>query len=251
MLGIGYIGLYYSRGGTLKFNLFDLGYGLRLVRQSFWLMLSTIASVIYLKIDQVMLASMKSDAAVGIYAVAVRLSEVWFFFPTAFAVAVFPVLLKTRKSVQNRYQQQLQIVCDVLLYSAIALTFCIVIVAPYFVNFLFGEAYSDSASVLSIHVLGLAFVFMRALVSKWLIAESLMRFSLWSEGLGAIINVALNIALIPTYSYWGAAWATVISYLFSCYLSFWLFKETRPIAKVMTRSIFLPFNWHKPYRRFA
>lgn len=250
-LGLGYIGLYYLRGGLLRLHMFDLKYGIALVRQSFWLVLSSIASVIYLKIDQVMLASMQNDAAVGIYAVAVRLSEVWFFFPTAFAAAVFPVLLNTRSGTQTQYQQQLQIVCDILFYGAIALTLCIVMVAPFFVNLLFGSAYNDSAAVLRIHVLGLSLVFMRALVSKWLIAESLLRFSLWAEGIGALTNVGLNLVLIPIYGYWGAAWATVISYVFSCYLCFWAFGETRPIAMIMTRSILLPINWHKSYRRRA
>lgn len=249
VLGLAYIGLYYGRGGVLKFGLFDFSYGLKLIKQSFWLILSSVASVIYLKIDQVMLASMKSDVAVGIYAVAVRLSEVWFFFPVAFTAAVFPVLLASRTAKPRRYQQQLQITCDLLLYGALALTLCVIAVAPFFVTLLFGDAYADSASVLHIHVLGLSFVFMRALVSKWLIAESLLRFSLWSEGLGAVSNVALNLLLIPVYGYWGAAWATVIAYSLSCYFCFWVFAETRPIAKVMTRSILLPINWRKPYRR--
>jgi len=248
-LGLGYFALYLSRGGVLNIKSLDFSYGLGLVRQSYWLILSTMASVIYLKVDQIMLEKMKGDVSVGIYAVAVRLSEVWFFFPVAFAAAIFPVLLKVRSSDGARYRQQLQISCDLLFYSALALTVLVVVAAPWFVTTVFGVEYKNSASVLSIHILGASLVFMRALVSKWLIAESLLRFSLWSDGLGAISNVLLNLILIPQYGYWGAAWATVISYVISCYLCFWVFAETRPIALVMTRSMLLPINWHKAFRR--
>lgn len=248
-LGIGYILLFLARGGVLNLRALDFAYGFGLVRQSFWLILSTMASVIYLKVDQIMLESMRGDVAVGIYAVAVRLSEVWFFFPVAFAAALFPVLLKARTDNQTRYQTQLQISCDLLLYGALILTAVVIWVAPWFVTTVFGGDYKNSASVLSIHILGSSFVFMRALVSKWLIAESLLRFSLWSDGLGAISNVILNLILIPKYGYWGAAWATVLSYFVSCYLCFWVFSDTRPIARVMTRSILLPINWHKSFRQ--
>lgn len=251
VLGLGYIVLYLSRGGALAIKALDFSYGFGLVRQSFWLILSTMASVVYLKVDQIMLAKMQGDVAVGIYAVAVRLSEVWFFFPVAFAAALFPVLLKARANESARYQQQLQISCDLLLYSALVLTALVIVVGPFFVTKVFGADYTNSASVLSIHILGSSFVFMRALVSKWLIAESLLRFSLWSDGLGAITNVALNLILIPEYGYWGAAWATVLSYFVSCYLCFWVFAETRPIALIMTRSVLLPINWHKSFRRLS
>lgn len=251
LIGLGYVLLYLARGGQIEFKAFDFSYGVSLLRQSFWLILSTMASVIYLRVDQIMLANMKGDAAVGIYSVAVKLSEVWFFFPVAFAAAVFPVLLKTRQNSDYRYQQQLQTVCDLLLFAALILSGLVIFAGPWFISTIFGAQYVDSASVLSIQILGSVFVFMRALVSKWLIAESLLKFSFWSEGCGALLNVVLNFILIPKYGYWGAAAATVFSYFFSCFVCFWLFKETRPIARVMTRSLCFPFNWHKPLRLWS
>ena len=54
------------------------------------------AAVIYLKIGQIMLEQMVRLEAVGIYSVAVRLSEVWYFFAAAVVISVFPALLKAR-----------------------------------------------------------------------------------------------------------------------------------------------------------
>jgi PST family polysaccharide transporter len=112
---------------------------------------------------------------------------------------------------------------------------------------LFGEAYRDSALLLSIHVWAGAFVFMRALVSKWLIAEHLLKFSLISHGLGSVINITANYLLIPSFGGVGAAYATVLSYAVASYLTFWLHPSTIPIAKIMSRSLILPLTLGKRY----
>ncbi len=247
--GLAYLCLYSFKNSPLRLAELDWQYGWRLLKQSLWLVLSGLAAVLYLKVDQIMLARMISNEAVGIYSVAVRLSEVWFFFPAAFAAAIFPVLLRSKAQSEARYLKQLQQSCDALLYSSLAVTLLVIFLAPFLIPFLFGDKYQDSAAVLAIHIWGGTFVFMRALVSKWLISESLLPYSLWSHGLGAIVNVGLNIFLIPKFGYFGAAWATLIAYFFSGYLCFWVFPKTRLIALIMSRSILLPLNWHKSYRR--
>ena len=251
LTGLGYVYLYVQKNQRLNFAKIDFHYGWNLLRQSMWLVLSGLAAVLYLKVDQIMLANMVSNEAVGIYSVAVKLSEVWFFFPAAFAASIFPVLLNARNTDQLRYQRDLQISCDALLGSALIVILTVTVLAPFLVPLLFGDQYIDSASVLTIHIWGSVFVFMRALASKWIISESLLPYSLWSHGLGAVINIALNLVMIPMFGIWGAAWATVISYFFSGYLCFWFFAKTKPMARVMTRSILFPFNWHKSFRTLS
>jgi len=246
--GCGYLFLYSAKNQSLRLSCLDWRYGWGLLRQSMWLVLSGLAAVLYLKIDQIMLSKLVSNEAVGIYSVAVKLSEVWFFFPAAFAAAIFPVLLRSKAQSESRYMRQLQVSCDALLYSSLLVAVMVIWLAPILVPLLFGSDYHASAAVLTIHIWGGTFVFMRALVSKWLISESLLQFSLWSHGVGALVNLVLNIILIPDYGYWGAAWATVIAYFFSGYLCFWVFPQTRMVARIMTRSILLPVNWHKSYR---
>jgi PST family polysaccharide transporter len=112
---------------------------------------------------------------------------------------------------------------------------------------LFGEAYSESASILTIHIWAGLFVVMWALVSKWLIAEHLLKFSLVSHGNASVINVAANYFLIPSFGGIGAAYATVLYYAFASYVTFWLHPSTIPIAKVMTRSFILPFTFGQRY----
>lgn len=248
-LGIGFLVIFYREQVTLKLKKADVGYGLQLLKQSIWLVLSGIAAVIYLKVDQIMLAQMVNREAVGVYAVAARVSEVWYFFATAIAVSLFPALLKLRQSNVARYQLRLQQICDVLFVASLMLSVVIAIIATPLVRILFGHEYLPAAGILTIHIWASVFIYMRALVSKWLIAEHLLSFSLLSHGLGAIINVIANWFLIPLYGGIGAAWATLVSYLVASYIAFWFAGSTRPIAKVMTHSLLLPFTLGYRYWR--
>lgn len=242
--GVGYIVLYRMKGEAKGFNLakIDWQYGLRLLKQSFWLVLSGLAAVLYLKVDQVMLGELVSKDAVGTYAVAVRLSEVWYFFATAIAASFFSSLLKLKSADDNAYRRSLQQLCDGLFTSAVLIAVIVALLASTIVPLLFGADYAISGTILAIHIWAGVFVFMRELASKWLIAERLLKFSLVSHGAGALLNVILNLILIPKWQGEGAAVATVISYAMAGYFVFWFSAKTRLMAKIMTRSLFLPLT---------
>jgi len=240
LLSVGFIIIYKLKKGSFELSSFDFSYGMSLLKQSKWLILSGIASIIYLKIDQVMLTEMVSTTENGIYSVASRISEVWYFFPTALAASFFPSLLKYKETNKEKYQQQLQRLCDVLFISALAIALVLTFLSDWLIVFLFGDEYSAAGSILALHIWAGVFVFMRALLSKWLLAENLLVFSLVTHGVGAIINIGLNLWLIPMYHGIGAAIATVVSYAFASYIVLFFHPSTWPMAKIMTKSLFFP-----------
>ena len=239
---IGFAIVYYHKNG--KFSVFNIDYyyGFSLLKKSVWLILSGVASVIYLKIDQVMLAEMVSTTETGIYAVASRLSEVWYFFATILVTSYFPSLLKLKQNNGAGYQAKLQKLNDALFICALLIAIFMYFFGELLIVTLFGHQYAAAGIILVIHIWASIFVYMRALLSKWLIAENLFSFSLLTQGIGAIVNIVLNIYFIPLWGGIGAAAATVISYACAGYLSLFLLPATRPMAYIMTKSIFLPLR---------
>lgn len=221
---------------------FSKGRSLKLLSQSWPLILSAFAAIIYLKIDQVMLGTMISDEAVGIYAVAAKFSEVWYFIPTAIMTALFPSLLEKRKKSKTEYFEGLQKTLDLLAMIALIIAIPVTIISKPFINFLYGADYSLAGSILSIHIWASVFIFMRALLSKWLIAESLFHFSIITHGIGAVTNLILNFILIPRLGVFGAAYATIISYSAASYFSLFPSRKTRTIGYMMTLSLVYPFR---------
>jgi O-antigen/teichoic acid export membrane protein len=201
-----------------------------------------VAEVIYLRIDIVLLERLRGVQEAGTYAVAARLSEVWYMVPVALMGAVFPALWNRRADAQA-YQRGLQESLDALCALALGLAVFMQVAGGPLVDLLFGSRFAASAPVLKIHIWAGVFIFMRALLSRWLLAEDLLRFSLLTHVAGASTNVALNFVLIPTHGAVGSAIATVVSYASAGWLALFLSERTRPMGWMMARSLLLPLRW--------
>jgi O-antigen/teichoic acid export membrane protein len=228
----------------------------RLLSESWILILSGLLATVNLKIDQVMLRWMVGPSEVGVYSVAVNFSEVWYFLPTALALSVYPTLIDQKTRDGELYWRTVQRTLDLLFLIALLVAIAVTLVANPVITLLYGSAFSKAGPILSIHIWAGIFVFMRALFSKLILIEpDMLVFSLLTHAAGALVNVVLNIFLIPRYGGPGAAVSTLISYATSSYASLYLSARTRPIAQMMTKSLLLParvlFNWQVVVRRLA
>jgi Na+-driven multidrug efflux pump len=67
----------------------------------------------------------------------------------------------------------------------------------------------------------------RYLIGQHLVITEQEPLSLFSHGMGALINVVLNLWWIPQYGIVGAAWATLISYAYASFFFLFFAKTTR------------------------
>jgi len=215
------------RGPRLHHLRITLGRAKSLLKDSWPLLLSGIAIVIYMKIDQIMLGQMVGDEAVGIYSAAVRISEVWYFIPMMIVASVFPAILEAKKRSEELYCQRLQRLYDLMVWLSIGVALPMTFLSTPIVVLLFGEAYAASGTVLAIHIWAAVFVFLGVASSKWFLAENRQILSLQRTMLGALVNVILNILLIPAYGPVGAAIATVAAQFSVGVIFDALQKETR------------------------
>ncbi len=239
--GVLYVPLYkYLKGKIFNWS-YNKNKAKTLMSKSWWLILSGVAEVLYLKIDQIMLGMINGYSTVATYAVAARLSEAWYFFPTIITTSFFPLLILAKKESEEKYKHTLLDLSRKLFFCALIISIFITIIAHTAINILYGEAYAESATILIIHIWASLFVFMRAVLSKWLVIENMLPFSLVTHISGAIVNIILNLILIPKMGGIGSAIATVISYSISSYFSLFIFKRTRVMGWIMTKAIFTCF----------
>ena len=66
------------------------------------------------------------------------------------------------------------------------------------------------------------------------------KFFILAHGSGALLNVALNLILIPVYQGTGAAVATVVSYAAGGYLACFLHPRTRSAGVMMSKALAAP-----------
>ena len=214
-----------------------------LLKQGWVIYLASFFAVIYLKIDQVMLRWLADSTEVGVYAVAARLSEVWYFIPTAIVASVFPGLIDLRESDEALFTHRLQQLFDSLAVLGMVIALLVTAVAPWLIPWIFGMDYAASAAILVIHTWASVFIFMRAALSRWILIENALYFSLLTQGLGALSNVVLNYILIPVYGGQGAAWATLVSYAIASFFAVLLYPRTRPVFWLMLKALIAPVRY--------
>lgn len=192
----------------------------RTMMQDAWpLILAGLSVSIYLKIDQVMLGEMVGESAVGVYATAVKISELWYFIPTAIAGSVFPKVVSSKENASAEgYRERMQAFYDAAALLSYLVILPVMLSAGPLITLLFGPEYAEAASILQIHIWAFLFVSLGVARGKWLIAENYTRFAMIAAILGAASNVGLNVILIDDYGGIGAAWATVFSQCTTAYL---------------------------------
>lgn len=216
---------------------FDPEYAKALLKDSWPLILSGLSVAVYMKIDQVMLKNMVNANVVGNYAVAVRVSELWYFIPMNIASSVFPSIISSKKNSIEKYHRRLQYLYDVMAGMAIAIAIPMTFLSDFLINLLFGSDYDLAGGVLAVHIWAGIFVFLGVARSKWIINENYQFYGMMFTIAGAFSNVILNLWFIPILGIMGAAWATVISQALSAWFLAFFFDKTRLAFKMHCKAI--------------
>lgn len=203
-----------------------------LLKDSWPLIFSAIAVSIYAKIDQVMLGEMIGDEAVGIYSAATRISEVWYFIIPIVLTSLFPTLASLHAKKSDLLPRRWIQAYALMFWLSVAVALVLSLLAGLIVNLLFGEAYSGSAIVLVIHVWAGINVAVGSVWSNWILLENKLQIGLYGQLAGSIINVGLNIWLIPVYGAVGAALATLGSYWLSAIFVYSLHKPAETFSLI-------------------
>ncbi|WP_231458798.1 MULTISPECIES: flippase [unclassified Pedobacter] len=247
ILAIGLILIFQKRG----FNIFDWTFNKQrakfLLQKSSPLILSAVMVSIYMKIDVVMLKSIGSKA-VGIYSAAQNLSEAWYFIPVAIVTSVFPALLNARKTDLDRYQKRLGNLYDLLVFISLPVALFISFFGSDIIHIIYQGKYDGAGPMLSIHIWSGIFVFLGTASSQYLVAEGFTKISFYRTAAGAVINVGLNLWLIPLYAGVGASLATLIACFVSTFYLL-LIPKTRQQGIMMLKSLFLITAFQKILKR--
>lgn len=234
---VGLLVVYKKQGHLIKLWQWSRELGRELLRESLPLILSGLTIMIYMRIDQIMLGQMVGDKAVGIYSAATRISEVWYFVPMAVSSSVMPSIFKAKEIGEELYYQRIGRLNRGLVWLAITVAIVMTFVAKPLILLLFGDNYLESGTILAIHIWASVFVFSGVATSGWFIAENLTYLSLYRTLSGAIINILLNIFLIPLYGGMGAAIATVIAQAVASLISNGINPKTRKLFRLQIRSL--------------
>jgi len=233
------LGVFMWLGGELKAWRIHSGRIWVLMKDAFPLALSAIVIIVYMRIDQVMLGEMLNDEAVGMYTVATKISEVFYFIPSAFVMSLVPALVQARESDGANYLVRVEEMFSIVAIGAVLIAVPISVFANPLIQFVFGPNFTSAAPVLQIHIWALVFAALGVASGQYLLLEGLNGILLQRTALGAAVNILLNVLWIPRYGIVGAAWASLIAYgIATCFL----FQNvvSRRCLNLMVRGLLYP-----------
>jgi PST family polysaccharide transporter len=214
----------------------------QLLRDAWPLMFSGLVIMIYMRIDLLMLGQMLNEEAVGKYAAAERVSELWLFVPMAICASLAPNIIKTRDINPSLYLRRIQQLFVLMVALSYAVAIGVTLLGHWIMWILYGAKYLSATSILLIHIWTGVFVSLGVARQPWLLAEGLLMFSMISTSVGALVNVLLNLLLIPRYGGAGAAVATLVAQFTAVTLMMLASKATRKLLPMQLRALALNFG---------
>jgi len=188
-----------------------------------------------------MIKNMLDAKAVGNYAVAVRLSEIWYFIPMAITGSLFPAIINAKKISEKLYHERLQKLYNLLVWLAIGIAVPMTFSSNWIVRFIFGDQFTQAGNVLRIHIWAGIFVFYGVVTGKWIIVENMQKIGLYTTLIGVSLNVILNLIMINAMGIIGAALASLGARLLSVYIAAIIFAPMRTTINYFHRSLLYPY----------
>jgi O-antigen/teichoic acid export membrane protein len=216
------ISLFYYRlfsSLKIKFNLiFDFARMKELIKKGLPFLFIVIFISIYARIDMIMLKYMVGYEAVGWYGAAYKFLEMSLLFSTAlFMPAIFPVLsnLYNDPAQKKQYQNFFTKATRIFFSSGIMLTLFFIFYSPLLISMLFQASFGPSALALRILIITQLLSTFTIFFNNLLNIQNKEKIGLYIIIFSAILNITLNLILIPKFSLYGSAWATVIAEIFN------------------------------------
>jgi polysaccharide transporter, PST family len=220
----------------------DFNLVVNLIKDGFPLLLSGIAIMINMRVDQIMLGFLTDSRDVGLYSVAVKFSEIPILMITVVLSTFFPILARSYKYDRGQFNRELSILSGLTFWFTVGLIGVVIFISGFLVNSLLGSEYSQSINVIKIYVFSCIAVAIGVVWTKWIILEGRAYLSAYAQGIAAVLNIFCNSVFIPKYGIEGAALATVFAYSVSVFISLF-FHRARFIFNSICLGIFC--RWGK------
>lgn len=229
--------IYTKTGHEIKQWRFSIKIAVRLLKFSWPLAISVFLISIHMKIDQVMLGNMLNTEQVGIYSVAVRLAEAWYFIPAIIVNTLMPYFVNLRETNQELYHYRLMQLYSFMFWIGASVGIFIMFFGKDILRLLFGEAYVGGYEALVFNIWGGIFISQAVARGIWMISEDLQKYRLYGNIITVNLNVITNLILIPKIGIAGAAIATLLTQALGTWVLSFLWQPLRASTWAMIKSV--------------
>jgi O-antigen/teichoic acid export membrane protein len=215
---------------------FDWGSVWLILQEGLPLFVSSAFILLYIRIDVFFLQYYRSNAEIGIYAAAYRLTESLPLVASALTNSIFPVMCQQIHAVNEvSLNRLLRVSFKLLLGAIIPMALVLVFASGAVTNTLYGNRFVGSAPLLAILACNQLLVYTNVLLTTLLVARGRNVALLWLTLVMLAFNVASNFIVIPQYGATGATVTTCATELVGTMVFLSLTATTNMFVKAVSR----------------
>ena len=226
----------YHRCGGPRFSC-SLRKAGQLLRASRSFIVAGLMVSIYASTDRLMLKQMLSEASVAYYALAVSFSSSWGFLLSAIIDSMTPEIMRTRSTDHETYLCMNRRLYAYVFYAAAFVSLCVSLAAPWLIVFLYGESYRPAVEPLRVVVWYTAFSYLGVARNTWMVCENVQKYLQILYPVSAVMNVVLNLIMIPRWGATGAALASLLTQISTIVVVPYFIPQIRENTRMMIEAM--------------
>jgi O-antigen/teichoic acid export membrane protein len=191
---------------------------LAVVSECWPFMVSGFAIMLYMRVDQIMVKELLGAHELGIYAVALPISQFWQVLPMTLATSIAPFIARQRTIDPVAYRRSMVLTFRAFFYLGVATSLTTFIVSSWLINGLFGKAYLEAIGILDAHALSNIFCFLGIAHGIWLVNERRFAVRLYGTVIAGAATIGLNMILLPMIGLLGACLAAITAQAIAAFL---------------------------------
>ena len=178
---------------------------------------------------------------VGLYSIGYKIAGLVLVVSAAFHQAYNPIFYKLAGSTnQENAKKQLTRYNDIYIITLLLLVFFVSLFSKEAIQLLLDKQYLDAYKIVPLIALSYLFYQAGGLLNFMMYQEKKTARVMYHVVCSAILNVVLNFLLVPKYGAYGAAIATILSFIALFVANYWYAKKC----------YFIPFNWPRILKMF-
>jgi len=191
-----------------------------------WPLGITIAlTLVYFRADTLIMSFMRPANEVGIYGATYKVLEILIQMPYLFLGLVLPLMTKFFIINRQLFQVVIQKSFDFLMILVVPMVIGSIILGEKIMVFVAGDQFIVSGELLRVLIFAVGIIFIAALFGYAIVAAELQKKMIKFYALDAVISIPLYLIFIPIYSYWAAAYLTVLTELIILISSYYVLKK--------------------------
>ena len=221
-------------GGKFKFSLKTAA---GMYSRSKYYIVSSLMITVFAQTDKIMLKLMIGETATGYYSAAVVCATLTGFIFEAIIDSFRPMIFENMKTGIEYFNKSMIKLYSIVIYLSLLQSAFITLFSKPIILIIYGKNYMYAVPALRIIVWYSTFCYLGSVRNIWILAQNKQKYLSIINLSGAICNVVLNYILIPVWGICGAAYASLVTQIFTNVIIGYVIKPIRENNRLMMNGV--------------